>query len=316
MSYFEAQHNTECQQCYAMRSNNGYETYDAPALSMAVEKEDMTTTEAATTNTIDPNEIDQILSRELNNLDVRDRESISEEVHGVRCVALPETAEMLTESLSRLSEELDAIYVKPAFDRSQKLGHDASGTYVNTKDFRLRFLRCELFDAKKAAIRLVSFLDFLMDIFEGNEELLLRPMRLLDFTPHELAILKAGNFQLLPYRDRSGRRILTVILNITLAFDFRISSKFLLYFFYVASESVESQRKGIVKIFYPFTSIFKTLPGLEDRKIAARLNDAVPIRTVAMHFCVPDTLHFRMFRAIVITSAPEARFRFKTHFGT
>jgi hypothetical protein len=208
-----------------MRSDNGerrYETYDAPASAMTAE-EDMTKTEAATTNRIDPNEIDQILSRELSNLNVRDRESISEEVHGVRCIALPETAEMLTESLTRLTEELDAIHIKPSFDRSQELGHDASGTYVNTKDFRLRFLRCELFDAKKAAIRLVSFLDLLMDIFDGNEELLLRPMRLLDFMPHELAILKAGNFQLLPYRDRSGRRILTVILNLSLALEFRMS---------------------------------------------------------------------------------------------
>ena len=97
-------------------------------------------------------------------------------------------------------------------------------------------------------------------------------------------------------------------------------SKFLLYFFYVASDSVESQRKGIVKIFYPVASaeksIFKTLPGPDDRKIAARLNDAIPIRVVAMHFCVPDTLQFRMFRAIVITSTPNSRFRLKTHFGT
>jgi hypothetical protein len=221
MPHFESRRNTNSQNCYNMGSNNGdsrNEIDDAPASAMAFEEEDKTTT-----NTIDPNEVDQILSRELSNLNVRDRESIDEEIHGVRCLALPETAEMLTASLSRLSEELDSIRVKPAFNRSQKLGQDASGTYVDTADFRLKFLRCELFDAKKAAIRLVSFLDFLIDIFDGNEELLLRPLRLWDFKAHELAILKAGNFQLLPYRDRSGRRILTVILNVSLALEFRMS---------------------------------------------------------------------------------------------
>jgi len=99
MPHFETRRNTECQQCYTVRSNDGgrcNETYDAPASAM--EEEDI-----VTTNTIDRNGIDQILSAESSNLEVRDRESINEEVHGVRYLALPETAEMLTASLSRLT---------------------------------------------------------------------------------------------------------------------------------------------------------------------------------------------------------------------
>jgi len=189
--------------------------------------------------TIDPCEVDQILSRELQNLDVQDRESINEEVHGVRCLAPTETIEMLNASLMKLSQELDLISDKPAYERSQQLGlantrnnnnnagagaalHGGGGTYVNTVNFRLKFLRCELFDAKKAAARLVTFLDLIWYLF-GKEELLLRPLRITDLDKKEMAILKTGNFQLLPYRDRSGRRVFTVVSDLSLHHDFQMT---------------------------------------------------------------------------------------------
>jgi hypothetical protein len=190
----------------------------AGAAAAAVEAD----TTAAAIASIDPNEIDQILSRELSKLDVQDRESISEEIHGVRCLAIPETPELLATSLSKLSEELDQISSKTAFDKSQVIATRTT-TYVNTPDFRLRFLRAELFDAKKAAVRMVNFLELVMEIFEGREELLQRPLKLSDLKKHELAILHAGNFQLLPFRDRSGRRIFTAVMNLGIAVDFRLS---------------------------------------------------------------------------------------------
>lgn len=177
------------------------------------------TADAAAASSIDPNEIDQMLTKELHNLTVQDRESINEEVHGVQCLAPTENPGMLQSSLKSLSTELDSIREKPAFNRSQELGT----TYVNTADFRLRFLRAELFDVKKAATRLVNFLEFLMELFDGKEELLVRPFRVTDFAKNEMAILKAGNFQLLPYRDRSGRRVLSIVMNLSLAINFKLS---------------------------------------------------------------------------------------------
>lgn len=278
--------------------------------------------------TIDPNEIDNLLLRELCNLNVRDRESINEEVHGVRCLAPLETVDMTNTSLAQLSKELALIRAKPAFDRSQELGNAVSatatpekptGTYVNSEAFRLRFLRCELFDAKKAAARLVSFLDVMMDVFDGKEELLVRPMRITDLGNRALAILETGDFQLLPYRDRSGRRIMTMVPNLGLAHNFRVTARIILYIFYVASESVESQRRGIAQIVYPSSisaSLLTSLPGEEDRKLAARFNRSVPIRVVAMHICFPDTFFWRSFRAMILLSKQEEKFRVKTHPGS
>jgi len=110
-------------------------------------------------------------------------------------------------------------------------------------------------------------------------------------------------------------------MNLAVAVDFRLSAKLLLYIFYVASESVESQRKGIVNIMFPSTSaahsVFKSLPGPEDLKIAERLNTSFPIRNVATHFCIPDTILFRAFRAMILVTmtANDDKFRTKTHIG-
>ena len=177
--------------------------------------------------TLDPVAVENELSDAFYNLSVQGREMINEEVHGVRCLSPEENPEMIKRSLSQLSEELDLIRVKPAFDRSQTLSAErrlvgfSGRTYVNSDEFRLRFLRADLFDPKKAAARMVSYLDFMLEVFDGKEELLLRYVCLKDFNKRDMALLKAGNFQLLPYRDRSGRRIMVFISNLAIAMQFR-----------------------------------------------------------------------------------------------
>ena len=86
----------------------------------------------------------------------------------------------------------------------------------------------------------------------------------------------------------------------------------------VASESVESQRKGIVKIVHPTnpSDFGKSFPGPEDRKLAGVMNSSMPIRLVAFHICAPDSLFFRMFRALIIlTKSGDQKYRVLTHFG-
>jgi hypothetical protein len=120
----------------------------------------------------------------------------------------------------------------------------------------------------------------------------------------------------------SGGNAHSFFFSVSLFMSSTTKGKLLLYMFYVASESVESQRKGVVNIFFPSTSavhsVFKSLPGPEDRKLAERLNNAFPIRLVATHFCIPDTILFRVFRAMILLTLQEnhEKFRTKTHIGT
>jgi hypothetical protein len=143
---------------------------------------------------------------------------IQEEVHGVNCVTPEETPELLRTSLAKLATILDSNDVIPEQDKksylaSQKLKSSSSSSttcccYVNTDDFRLRFLRAELFDVHRAARTLTKFLNLVEAVFGSFA--LERPVRLDDFDKDELKALRKGCIQFLPIRDRSGRRIMIV----------------------------------------------------------------------------------------------------------
>ena len=141
---------------------------------------------------------------------MKDRNDVQEEIHGVHCLAPEETPELLQESLRQLAITLDVIIPKNqkrAYLESQKL----SKTYVNEEGFRLRFLRCELFDVIKAADRIVRYLDLVLELF--GKFALKRPICLHDFDSKELRYFRMGHFQFMPFRDRSGRRVLTACPN-------------------------------------------------------------------------------------------------------
>ena len=130
----------------------------------------------------DPIQVDGVLSQELMRLSVKDRTDFQEEIHGVRCLAPEETPHLIKESLELLQWELEhniPVHEKQAYLRSQhpplnltthktkknsRTHYDPAAmnpnhTYVNTDDFKLRFLRYELFDAHKAALRICRFLE-------------------------------------------------------------------------------------------------------------------------------------------------------------
>ena len=166
-------------------------------------------------HTPDPDTVENFLSNAMLKLSVKDRNETTEEIHGVRCLAPNETPELLEKSLSEMYVALECIprSEKVAYCKSQELFPHT--TFAMNRDFRLRFLRCELFDAPKAAIRLVKYMDFILEIFgQDRIELLERPIYLKDLEREEETnnFLKSGHFQLLDYRDRSGRRVGVVFL--------------------------------------------------------------------------------------------------------
>ena len=128
----------------------------------------------------------------------------------------------------------------------------SSFCYVESRDFQLTFLRCELFNAKKAAIRLAKYLELAYELF--GEEGLRRPLRIEDLnTKEELEVLNAGHQQLLPFRDRSGRRVLAIHDDLRSVLSKGPAMKLLLYLWSVLMEDIDAQRKGLVLVFWPRT---------------------------------------------------------------
>lgn len=151
-----------------------------------------------------------LLSQALLRLSLKDRNAIQEEIHGVTCLAPVETPELLERSIIELANALENdSFIPPAKKQAYQKSQLYANTYVNDDSFRLRFLRFTLFDAKMAAEKIVKFLDIALELF--GEFTLQREIRLSDFDSHDLKYLREGEFQFLPFRDRSGRRILAIL---------------------------------------------------------------------------------------------------------
>lgn len=299
---------------------------------------------------LNPNEVDHLLRDEMMQLSVRDRNKIFEEIHGVRCMAPDETPKFLERALLEIDSELAKIPIanKKAFlaatasrknnsnqnnvcnnknhDKNERKHGDCCGVcsvnFVDSAEFRLRFLRCELFDAKKAAQRLVNYLELITTMmpFKRGSELLKRPITLADFDEVEQSILRKGHLQLLPFRDRSGRRVLAGVASLGIRFDPLQWYKILLYFLWIAGGDVESQQKGIVLLLWPNPDIADSLklryPINRGGDLVKSVFECVPVRVAAFHFCTPENSpFFQVLRSVFALTLGRKRSRLKFHSG-
>jgi hypothetical protein len=154
-------------------------------------------------------DVDALLARELHQLSVQDRNDIQEEIHGVNSMAVPETPSVVEAAQTDLKMEINSLPVadRAAYDRAVSL---LNSQYIQSKDFCLKFLRAELFDTKKAAMRLTMHVGLLQEFF--GDVGLLRPLRWDDLSKGEHDSIREGRLQVLPSRDRSGR-LITVFLH-------------------------------------------------------------------------------------------------------
>jgi hypothetical protein len=150
----------------------------------------------------DSKQVEYLLTQELTQMSLKEREMAYEEIHSVDKM-IDEPTEFVTERLEALERELRMIPIKPAYDKAEQI----SKLYATDQKLRLQFLRAEHFDARKAAHRLVSFMEGKLQFF--GPEVLARSIYISDLDDDDFESLKSGfGGQLLPSRDRAGRAIL------------------------------------------------------------------------------------------------------------
>jgi hypothetical protein len=90
--------------------------------------------------------------------------------------------------------------------------------------------------------------------------------------------------------------------------------KVVLYLMWVAGEDVETQRRGLVVIFWP--SINTVIMERNWVENGQKTVQGFPLRGVALHMCLANTFAFRMLKAQIGLAIPkEVRRRFQFHLG-
>jgi len=268
-----------------------------------------------------PPDAESLLQEEMLKLSLKDRNSTQEEIHGVHCLSPEESPAFLEASLRKLDLELNGnnipIDQKKAYLKSQELfASQNKPTYVNSEEFRLRFLRCELFDVPTAALRIAKYLTLVLELF--GEFALQRPIRMRDFSKIELREFRKGRYQFLPYRDRAGtrgRRILSVYPDEEWEkISTGLRTKIWLYLTYVAGDDIETQKNGIVMLAW-FDTAWKHLSKRPVYSPQSSRVLSLCVRTTSVHICTPDTPLYRFRRSIMVMRLGKERSRVKIHVG-
>lgn len=282
-------------------------------------------------------------AEELFKLPFADRNTINEEIHGVRSLGLDETPELIIQSLHAFRIELEILpqaekqaylFIQAYRQRERQQQHQqhqhqhqhqqrqassafsgipspspASATrtyaaYADDDDFRLRFLRCCLFDVPKAVRRFANYLNFIQTYWGDSS--LARPIQVSDFNTTELKILKRGIVQLLPFRDRRGRRVIANLGDARNVEDIAAVKVWFYMFDCATRDSIESQKNGVISILdgsninseltisdlNPETrnrlSAMMQLGSTEAFSPMVAAHWAMPTRVVCVHVCWPD----------------------------
>eukprot|EP00533_Pseudo-nitzschia_delicatissima_P011848 CAMPEP_0197278310 /NCGR_PEP_ID=MMETSP1432-20130617/18458_1 /TAXON_ID=44447 /ORGANISM="Pseudo-nitzschia delicatissima, Strain UNC1205" /LENGTH=478 /DNA_ID=CAMNT_0042744663 /DNA_START=79 /DNA_END=1515 /DNA_ORIENTATION=- len=261
--------------------------------------------------------IEQDLEKDFAKLSIDHRSQIAQEIDGTHCMAIEETPVLLESSLANLAVELKSISYKKkvGYNKSQKLPK----TYINDPNFRLRFLRSQLFDVREAATRLVRYCDFVLDLF--GTFALERQIERNDFSKKEMKWMLKGYIQLMPFRDQSGRRVIMQIMDSNIIAEQITRLKIYTYMAMMATADVETQRKGLILVVWPGGpgKDWKIRRQQESRAphLLSQRHEVLPIRIAGYHYYMPDDPIFRLIRSFVVLyggiGGMKSRMRF--HIG-
>ena len=103
-----------------------------------------------------------MFSKALLSLSLKERNQIEEEIHGVSCMAIQETPELIEEALREFNYELEFVIAdtqKIAYNKAKEniisnSNTSNSNSYLLCNETKLRFLRCEFFNPVQGSVKI------------------------------------------------------------------------------------------------------------------------------------------------------------------
>ncbi|KAG7348480.1 hypothetical protein IV203_017185 [Nitzschia inconspicua] len=251
--------------------------------------------------------VDELLAAEMSRLSLREKYQLDLDIQGKNMLAAIEPPQLSSMGLQALEAELQTLKDTKFYDLALSL----NSKMVASREFKLRFARAEMFDPTKAAIRLEKYLQIIYENF--GQQGLLRPILLLDLDKAERDLLKAGTTQILPCRDRAGRRIIARLASLGTKHSMKQKVRVSLYTLQALSDDEETQKQGAVCLYWPQQSdVSKDSNG--PLKNALRY---CPIRFSAFHFCFSEEQRLSAICVrTVLLAVPEIRAHSRIHVGS
>lgn len=252
--------------------------------------------------------VEEVLAREFNGLSMVEQDQVLFDIHGIPQLD-DDDPEDVESCISDLEKELGKIRTKTAFEEARYL----NAGYVNSRQFRLLFLRCERFDARKAAKKMVTHFEAKKSLF-GSGEVLARGITLSDMTADDTDALEAGFMQILPTRDAAGRSVFVIVPGQKKEKSVANAMRAMWYLFATALHDEECQKKGVVIVVYAIGS--SMVESFETLKRAHSVREGIPKKVVGVHVCY-DNLSMRpLVAGVKLFMNRDMRARVRPHRGS
>ncbi|KAL3910235.1 MAG: hypothetical protein SGILL_007772 [Bacillariaceae sp.] len=278
--------------------------------------------EVAAPSQVNAKDVEAMLVDELNQLSVKDRENAWEEIHGVHASEMfKQDAIKLPAALAQMQSEIDRLMLQPENSNfpeaaAYRQALELNSRYILNATFRAKFIRADRYDAAKAAVRMIKFLNFGLETF--GTMALMRPIQISDLNENAIAIIREGTGFTLPIRDPVGRLISHPLTHVPPALHFfNKQAQKHFYGHQRTSDDVHTQILGMVAIKFVHRSSSKYA---DDKVVYQQIQKAFqlsPVRMSAMHLCHPDTIFGHALKAsCVLIGSVQDRVRVRFHVGS
>mmetsp|Transcript_2901 Transcript_2901/g.6435 ORF Transcript_2901/g.6435 Transcript_2901/m.6435 type:complete len:599 (+) Transcript_2901:346-2142(+) len=255
---------------------------------------------------------EQVLADEMANMSITERDKIMFEMHGISTETFDETPEKVEEALKHLEEHIRKIPAdsREAYEQAKYI----SPEYVNDRAFRIMFLRSELFDSEKAALKMIKHFTIKRELF-GDGEILCRDIRQSDLNEQERKTLESGFLQVLPDRDAAGRAVI-ILSPGQKEGNFSRPEDLMKTMWYMLSnclEDEETQKKGIVAVVY---ALGRQMDDIDVMRRVHWAREGLPKRVVGIHHCMSDDSLKPLFLSVrMYLMNKQLRSRIRPHRG-
>ncbi|CAB9514190.1 Transfer protein [Seminavis robusta] len=286
----------------------------------------------------------ELIAETLKALPTEERERIVKELYGIANSFPPPNYHADSKSASSMQyipqDEDDPIFIGQKLEEMEdhlkkyksspswnlritaiQMAESQNMEYVQNAKFRLKFIRAERYDVRRAAARLIRFFDLKLELF--GAEVLTRSITLKDLTAEDRETVKKGYTQRLPVRDRAGRSIFCHVFN---GQTYESPESFVRIMWYMSKSDEQSDKRGTINIFfklkdYKFKNCNRAFGGT---LFIGRMMAAAPWRADAMHKFLENEnsldLSTKVMNKLVdyctAFIVPEIRARTRIHHGT
>ena len=153
----------------------------------------------------DLKQTEDFLAAEISKLSFQERNQAYEDIH---CVGqqLQEDPVVTEQLLQAFQQQVDAIRPKTQL---YQVAEAMNANYVNYRAFRIKFLRANIYDVKKAVNQMMKFLQYKEQYFGRGK--LCKEIDLSDLTKEDRSFMKTGPFIVSKNRDRAGRAVIQIL---------------------------------------------------------------------------------------------------------